>query len=329
MKTTTITTEKTIADDPQAAIEWLKTEYPNGTDLVYVDRGDSYDENLDRLQKILKGDWDDLDEDYNGQVDAQHESVEQGIANFKKENEIEELSDEISQAISDWLYEHDTSNPTEDLLKNTSYQLCFLETEDYANEGNDPAEVAEMVKKYAKTPEQKKEIKTAFREQTYDAPISFYFYADPNDIFNAINSSAKYILVSGAYFANIDRVQGTNWLGESAVFDLVIPREEFIKNFRLDEASGAGYSWQEIAGGYGYDEAAISGLDEPKENAILMKPETSESVAREEKLQKHWNKTKKCTFGDLNQGRHSGKLEYSNGSPCGTHCSECGTFWID
>ena len=327
LKKKTITITKTVYDDSDAAIAWLKAEYPNGVELVYVDYNDSYDKNLDELQKILKGDSDDFDESWI--FDSQANSITEITENYKKENGQDELSDEMTQDIADWLYENDTSEIRKQLLRNTSTKLCFLETEDYANEGNDPKEVAEMIKKYAKTPEQKKEIETAFREQFYGAPVSFYFHADPSDIFDAINSPAKYILVSGAYFSNIDRVQGSNWLGEKAVFDLVIPREDFIKNFRLDEARGAGYSWQEIAGGCGYDEAGVSGIDKPTKNAVLLTPETSEEVLREEKLQKHWDETKTCTFGDMNQDRHSGKLEYKNEYPCGTRCSKCGTFWID
>ncbi len=35
-----------------------------------------------------------------------------------------------------------------------------------------------------------------------------------------------------------------------------------------------------------------------------------------------------CTFGDMNIRRHRNTC-YVNHFPCGTHCKDCGTFWID
>mgnify|MGYP001566268606 CR=1 FL=1 len=313
-------------------IQWLKNEYPKGIDLVYIDYRDNF-EDMGKLQDILKtGEFDDL-----WLVDSQYESINYVIGEYKKQNNIEELSDEETEEVKDWLFEHDTSNPLNDLLKNTRRKLCYIETEDIAEQYSDKEDyqkqLKELKKKYAKTNEQKKEIDYVLREQFYGAPVSFYFYLSVLDIYNTIHDSKdKYIFISGAYFSTIDRVQGSNWLGDKGVFNIAIPKQTFVNNFYLDSSKGNGYGWGEIAGQVesSYEEAEIGSGNKIKDS-ILINAETSETQKREQRLQAQWDKTHKCRAGDfdMNWNRHSGKKAYSNDYPCGNKCSNCGTFWID
>lgn len=306
------------------ALAWLEAEYPKGVDLVYVDYRDRY-EDMTTLQDVLKGEMDDNDE---WQADVQYEGIRSVMDEYEKQHEGVELSDEVRDAMQDWLFNHDTSNPTKDLLKNTGSKLFYIETLDYFDE--DKANVSELVKKYAKTPEQKKEIQSTINEQFYGSPVSFYFYASALDVHTALQASdSKYITINGAYFSTIDRVQGSNWLGNEAIFNITIPREQAIQNIYLDEAKDNGYGWNSIAGQSSYDEATIFATNTKKAGTILIESETSEAQKREARLQANWEKTKKCTLGDMNYSRHTGKKEYINSFPCGNKCEACGTFWID
>lgn len=333
MKTLQKTSEIKVQDNVDEAIAWLEKEYPQGVELVCVEYRDCY-EDMAQLEKVLKG-----TDDYNNYCDdGSYENIYEAIKNYcNSEDEAFELSEEVEQAMIDWLREHDISNPTRELLKNTGKHLFYIETKDYAESIENIGEKAfkaqanRLQKKYTKNEAQKKEISYVLGEQYYSAPVSFYFYANVLDVYKAINSHAKYITISGAYFSTIDRVQGSNYLGNEGIFTLSIPRQSFIENIFLDEAKGNGYGWGEIADQCksSYEEAGILVRNTQIKWSVRLQTDISEAQKREAKLQEHWDKTHTCIAGDKNWDRHSGTKEYSNNYPCGNKCSACGTFWID
>jgi hypothetical protein len=323
----TITKSKDSVDH---AIAWLKEEHPKGVDLIYIDYRDCF-EDMNDLQKVLK------DGDYEGDwmPDSQYETINYIIGKYTEDNNIDELTDEVRDSMNDWLFENDTSTPVQDLLKNTGDKLCYIETQDYSGSYEDmnkdewDKQKQELKTKYAIGEKQEKEIDYVLSNQFYGSPVSFYFNVDVEDLYKALHTDAKYITIGGAYFSTIDRVQGSNWLGENAEFNLCIPKAEFIENFYLDKAKGNGYGWDSIAGQTGYDDASIGTSDTQHKDEILILPVTSETLKREQRLQDHWNKTKTCTYGDMNWNRHKGEKPYNNNFPCGNKCETCGTFWID
>lgn len=328
MKTETKETIVNIQDDKNHAINWLKSEYPRGVDLIYIDYRDNL--SAEQLQEVIKNGY---MEDESWLWDSQYDTINEIIANYRKENDIDTIEQEVIDEMRDWLTENDTSTPTKDLLKNTRNHLFYFETEDefFVNpDEEDTKKNDEVIKKYAKTEEQEKEIHSTFNESFYNANISFYFYADALELYKAIHESKeKYIIIDGAYLSTITRGNGSNWLGDKAVFKIAVEREELIKNMYSDEAKGNGYGWRDIAGQSRYDEATLYSLDTPKEDTLIVEPETSEEQKRETRLQENWDKTKTCTRGDMNWNRHKGQKTYSNNYPCGSTCETCGTFWID
>src|ERR1035437_6542193 len=107
------------------AIEWLKVEYPRGIELVYIDHND-YFQNEKTIAQVLKDGYYDIEED------GSYETESEVIKNYKSENNIVELSDEIEEAMRDWMHDNNTSDPTRDLLRNTPNKLFFIETPDYS-----------------------------------------------------------------------------------------------------------------------------------------------------------------------------------------------------
>lgn len=318
------------------AIKWLESEYPKGCELIYVDYRDSF-EDAGQLQEVLKSE-DSYDPDW--YWEAQADSIEYILREYREQNGLiwEDMTDEVREVMIDWLHDHDTSNPLKQLLKNTGSQLCYIETPDTIESYTDEPEASDRQRKYLhkkygqNNDAQKKEIDYILNEQFYSAPASFYFYADVEDLYNALISGKKYITIQNAYFADVDRIQGSNWIGNKGIFDLVVPLSVFKENFYLDKAKGTGYSWNEIAGMTGYDDAVVGAGDKkPAGYIALMDAETSEAQKREQRLQAQWDKTHKCRAGDfdMNWNRHSGEKPYSNNYPCGNKCTECGTFWID
>lgn len=272
------------------AIAWLKSEYlrKDGTsilELIYIDYRDSY-EDANTLQDVLKEGWDDNSDRW--QWDAQDESIREIEKNFiasidnPDDKEIE-LTDEVREDIRMWCQDHDQSTLTEDLLKNTHNVLCYVETPDHFikdDYGGENLDNEALIEKYATTEEQKKEIQNTFNESFYSAPVAFYFYADPLELYKAIHNSADpYITIDGAYCSTVDRTCGSNWLGDKALFTVSIPREDFVKTFFVDKAKGTGYGWDSIAGQTDFEEASIMATKEPK--GILLAPEVSEAQKRE------------------------------------------------
>lgn len=325
----TIQVEKTLQDDIEHAIDWLKLNYPKGVDLVYTDYRDCLEDG-NTIEEIFKNGY---QEDESWIWESQDYSIADIIENYQKEFEIDMIDDEVVEEMRMWLQENDTSTPMEDLLNNTGSKLFYIETVDevYASSGTCEEDYQkqkkEMIQKYAKTEEEKKEIEYIFSETFYDAPVSFYFYADVSDIYNAIHKEkGEYITVDGAYFSSVDRVQGSNWIGNKGIFKISMKRQDFIDNFYADNAEGNGYGWGSIAGQTGYDEAGV--YTEDVASGLIIETDTSEAQKREKNLAENYAKTGKCTFGDMNYSRHKNTV-YENNYPCGSRCKDCGTFWID
>lgn len=325
----TVQVKKTLQDDIEHAIDWLKSEYPRGVDLVYVDYSERYEDG-NTIEEVLK---DGYPEDENWIWESQDYSITDILERYQKEFDIDMISDEVDQEMRDWLHDNDTSTPTEDLLKNTGSKLFYIETVDevYAFSGTCEEDYKkqkqDMIQKYAKTEAEKKEVEYIFSESFYSAPVSFYFYADVSDIYKAIhNEKGDYITVNGAYFSSVTRGNGSNWIGETGVFKISMKKQDFIDNFYADNAKGNGYGWGSIAGQTEYDDAGVYAEETP--SGLLIETSTSEAQKREKKLAENYAKTGKCTSGDMNWSRHKSH-EYINDFPCGNKCKDCGTFWID
>jgi len=331
MKTEKRTKAVKIQDDVIHALNWLRDEYPNGVDLVYIDYRDSFDENLEALQKYLAEGYRESEMEWFG--DAESDEVHNITEKYRREVEADELSDEVEEKMRDFLYSSNTSDPARAMLKNTGRKLFYVETPDYA-EVNDKESLEVLTKKYARTEAQKKEIVSVINESFYSAPAQFYFYLDPETAVEVLHGKDReiedVIIIDGAYFGTVDRGQGSNWLGDNAIFKIAIPRSAFLECVRLDRAKGNGYSWNEIAGQVSFDDAEISRAKAGTlaDDVAIVIPEVSESAKREERLTRKWEQTKICTFGDMNINRHA-DTPYRNEFPCGNKCGVCGTFWID
>lgn len=318
------TTETKIIEE-EDALKWLEKEYPHGTDLICIDYRDDF--TPEQVQEKIKNGY--IENSFEWFWENEAETIQEIIKEMEKDLEGE-LDEEAYDNVRNWIYEHDTSDPEWDLLKNTRNTLFFFETDDeFIQEDKENNDY--LVKKYAKNEEEEKEIRFTMRESFYSAPVSFYFYLSPSEVHNAIhNSEGKdYILIEKAYFGTVDRIQGSNWIGNAGIFSIVLPKEKFKEVVLVDSAKGNGYGWDEIAGQCDYDEASVTAISEKEiGSAVLVCGVESEEIKRERELEEKWNRTKKCTFGDMNFKRHK-NAPYRNEYPCGNKCEECGTFWID
>ncbi len=325
-----------VQDNIKEAEKWLKSEYPKGIDLVYIDYRDQF-EDMATLEDVLKGNDKNTWEWF---IDSEYSTIDEIERNYiehlREENNGKdvELSEEVRDYIREWLQDNDISRPVDDMIKNTGDKLFYLETKietldyNYVDQKEYKEHIDELKKMFSKTDEQAKEIEYVMENQFYSSLVSFYFYLSPLDVYKLLGTDKKYITIKNAYFSTIDRIQGSNWLGNNGVFTITIPTEEFFKNFYLDENKNNGYGWGSIAGQTGYDDASIEAVDTVSKDSILIDSETSERAEREKRLAEKWKKTGECTFGDMNYSRHK-DMKYKNEYPCGSTCQKCGTFFID
>lgn len=312
-------------------INYLEKQYPKGLDLVYMDYSNNLDNSSDVLEELLRtGCSDEILEWF---IDTKWESIDEVISQYE-----DELSERERQEMIDWLYDHDTCDVEKELLKNTEDKLFFIETDiimqifnDYDNESR--KQQAKLLKPFVKNETQKKELEYIQLEQFYQAPLSFYFYLSPRDLFDELHKNeSKYIIIRHCYIANVDRMNGSNNICNNAVFDIRIEKAKFLKSFGVDDNKNNGYGWGRIANQTNYTEAVVFATDCRQKECIEVNPYFSEEREREQILQENWDKTGRCRKGDFdtNFNRHSGEKVYENvPMNCGTRCSNCGTFWID
>lgn len=332
--TTTIQVNKIIEDDNAEVIKWLESEYPRGIDLVYIDYRDSIEDAKDR-EKILQV----PDEAYeiisgnNWIPDNQYQSIGEIEREYSEKHEGVELSEEASEALRDWCFEHDTSNPVKDLLKNVSREYMYYDTGLYF-ESLDYTDIEKEARKRTKAIAKKLKIDHAKHEKVLDMLVKQAYYGGQLVIlFEAsikdFMEDAKYIKFNRDYEVCImDRGQGsgdnTN-IGNPLLFEFV--RE----NLHTDKGDN-GYS-------YAYDVCGLVGgimndgvmTNKKEQDVIRVKTNEARQAEREREAGyiKKWNGGKgECSFGDMNIKRHE-SASYRNDFPCGNKCEKCGNFWID
>lgn len=322
--------ELEIADDIQHLENWLKSEYPHGLELYYVDRGDSLDDSTEIIMEIVREGYSEKLSDSMMDYDLSYTFDEIEKNYIDSLEDIDELSEEIKDYIREWCHEHDTSDYQKDILRNTSAQLFFIDTGVEVHENNE--NVSEIIKKFGKKDEKKTAaIQWIGNEQFYHSTIQFYFHADVQDMVKALHKDdGDYIAIDGAMIANVTRGNGSNWVHHDNIFQLVIPKKAFIANVYGDKEKGTGYGWHSICGGWNCDTCGVfSSKTKNMKGYSYIEGETSLDALKEREYEKTWNNGKgSCTFLDMNISRHK-DAPYKNEVPCGNTCAKCGTFWID
>ena len=325
-----------MQDDPTEAIKWLENEYPKGIDLVYIDYRDSIEDAKTR-EKILQnpGEAYDAIDGNNWIGDNQYETIYEIEKNYKEQNNIEEFSDETTEAIREWCFDHDTSDPIKDLLKNTRNEYMYYDTglsfESLEYAGNTDKEIKKRTLTIAKKlkidfTKHNDVLRLMVSQASYGGQLVILF---ENSISNFMQD-AKYIkFTEDAEICLMDRINGS---GDSVKIKEPLIFEFKRENLHSDKGDN-GYS-------FAYDVCGLVGnimndgvLTNKKNNQKIIRVTTNETRKKEREREefyiKTWNNGKgKCTFGDMNMKRHK-DTPYRNDYPCGNKCSICGTFWID
>lgn len=312
----------------------IKEKYglSNGYDLVYIDQRDHIEDEKILEKMVQDGDKSALELD--NIMDAQSDSVHGIIKDLK--SEYPEMSNSDEEEIRDYLYEHDTSTPEADLLRNTPdgyfYYSLGLTDNGMELEGGDPdnVRVNAIIERLGIDDEpMRKVVREITANAGYGGSWVILFEDNIEDMLddgNVIEFGPK------AELCLMDRGNGS---GHSAAIGRRLTCEFNRKNLHYDEGA-PGYSYTKDVCGMsrGFMDGAtiktLSGETGLRPIPLMRSIEEERKMDREELLGARWRDTKTCTPGDMKWDRHpSGKIEYINNFPCGNKCTACGTFWVD
>ena len=326
----------TIQDNAKEAIAWLESEYPRGIDLIYIDYRDSIEDPKKR-EEILQTPEEayEIIDGNSWTGDAQYETINEIEKNYKNKIEAEELTEEVSEAMRDWCFEHDTSDPVKDLLKNTRDEYMYYDTGlsfESLEYGNDQdKDIIKRVKTIAKKlkidyEKHAKGLRLMVDQAYYGGQLVVLF---ENNIGNFM-TDAKYIeFYKNAEICLMDRGSGS---GDHTKINETLLFEFKRENIHTDKGDN-GYSYSGdvcgLVGGIMNDGVLTNKKDNLKVIKITTNEQRKEQREREARYIASWNNGKgKCTFLDMNMERHA-STPYRNDYPCGSKCSICNTFWID
>ena len=335
----------------QRTTDWLKSEYPQGVELTFIDYRDYIEDaktreellqNPQEAYEILLSDW---------IHDAQYESIYYIIKEYKTQDGIQEITEEEEDYIKDWCYNNDTSDPIKDLLKNTPSEYMYYDTGitlEPLNTYDTEKAINDNIYIICKTLKLKlprkagtkrildtnsKLYKTLHQlvEQAWDGgQLVILFEANVADFMET--PDPKYIKFSRNYnLCIMDRGNGSGdstELPDTPTLLFTFDR----KNLHSDDGDN-GYSYSGDVCGLVSHIMEDGELTNKKGKYKLLTTGTNEEREAQRKQEaqyiKNWNNGKgKCTFGDMNIKRHK-ETPYKNEFPCGSTCEQCGTFWID
>ena len=316
---------------------------PDYVNLYYVDYCDNLREHKELLQKSLSSNsLNPIQEEVFDWWDYPEGEYLKEIRQTMEHDDLEELYEENEDEIRDWLYEHDTSTPVEDLLRNTGEISMFyslgLEIDGWhsafmCNNWRNTTEAQEAYRIRRKlgieknTPEAKlidSIVQNAYGGGElriyFSQPLSELLSDDPDKDFQQIHFKGEFAVAvynagegSGDFeYINIDR---TFPFIRSNIF---ISKSE---KYYLEDCFGMCSDWLDKSA------APIFSMNKPKS---CQKINESKNAARNLQDAEYTRvfKAGGCTFGDMDYRRHR-DVYYDNNVPCGSHCPHCGTFWID
>lgn len=320
---------------------------PDYVHLYYVDRNDDFGNDHKLLQQCVEKnsllplndkvfDFWDYPEGYY-------------LDEIRKKMDADDLSSEFEEnqdEIKDWLYEHDESDPVEDLLKNTSDQTFFYSLGIELDHGWHEAFMATPWRNQScamsaykirralgikKDSEDAKKILELCENSSYGGELRIYFESDVKDMI----SGEEYADGNGKKDWKAIRFKGyfsvavwNNNEGSGDFVRVLLDKElPFIRenlqisdqaeDFDIERSCGLCGDW-------------LRDCDKPEfsfEKTKRKSVKKSKAVSQEQEFQRIFD-AGGCSVLDSNIDRHRDTY-YRNDLPCGMYCPHCGKYWYD
>ena len=306
--------------------------------LHSADQRDNLNNYLKELQYMIQGNFEPIDELINRWTMDDYYGVDYAIDALEKEIQSEfNVDSERAHAlylkyedyIRESIYDRDNSNLFQDLLRNTSDPAIFYDLDVYVGGYGEDINsrmrtVKQALKIKLKDKTWDKELNEMILNAGYGGQLVIYFNISLDDL---IGKQAKTIIFEDPVIAITDVAQGSGG-------NCDLPKHRVTFPFNRKNL----YICRTIKYGYTHDVCGMS--DDWCSNTTVKFlgrssreiPTTSPTpIAQHLELEATYNKTFKnggCTQGDMDMKRHRNTY-YKNEFPCGTHCKDCGNFWID
>lgn len=322
-------------------IQSWKDYVPQSVSLYYVD----YRENLDEHEKLqekcirLNALMPLTEEILEWYMDQENDNQNQFLEKIRKmmetDGKLREYEEHLEE-IEELLSERNDTDPTDDLIRNSSPTTMFyslgLEIEGYANETSTREEsyVISTNKIRRALNLKKNQFEEQLTELVDNAPyggeLRIYFNAMFNELVtNDNDNDFKTIRFHGdVLIALADSPNGSGY-HITLPLDITLPfrRDNLYVDSQIhysyaDEICGMCRDWCDST----QWETGMKPL-----NATIGKSTMTEHQ-KQQFLYETTFREGRCTFGDMNPKRHRDTY-YIYSFPCGSKCPHCGTFWID
>jgi|ERR1035437_202562 hypothetical protein len=305
--------------------------------LSYVDRNDDLSNSLDKVQKAIHGDYEELDEMTFDNWDTQ-DSEQEALSELNDaiqskfgidENEAQELIDEHEDNLKDKIRELDDSDVLKDLLRNTREQVFFYDTCVEVGEYDSFKDKIRIIKKALKIKQKDttfdKNLEDLVNNASYGGRLVIYFY---DNIAPYLNLDDKINKITFSGKINVALIHNGNGSGFDVSMDYTLSLPFVKENLFLDKTVSYSYTYDVCGMSSDWCESTKIKLEVGRKTKKVVEASVLNNHIEEEKRLDEVFKKGGCTFGDMKYSRHRDKV-YINEFPCGTHCSSCKTFWID
>ena len=251
------------------------------------------------------------------------------------EDRICESSGEAREVWEDdfeeWVKEHIIVDmDMKQLIRNTRDQIFFYDTgEEFSGYGQSPAEYRldrKRIKKALSISGKKYDdaIDMMLQQSSYGGQLVVYFMSGIDDLLD-ISDDMNVIAFENAHIAIIDTCGGS---GDDCQinghkFELPFDRD----NLKYEKSIHYNYSFDVCGMVHDWCNGTDFSFRHKKQAKKAPKSSLSAIQEQDRKYQEIY-KAGGCSLGDINISRHR-NTEYINEFPCGTHCRDCGHFWID
>lgn len=259
------------------------------------------------------------------------ETIDNILSNIFDDKELEFIrnDEETKEAMEQYLYDNDKSDPLKDLTKNTNTRYRYdLDIEipdlDYMNKSEYNKLIKSLTNKFKRFWYKEKDIRNMIGNSSYGWQLYMLWHWNLNDFEN--NQNKKYIDITGELIC-FNSGNGSGWWTEKQN-TVTVQRDP--EHLILDDL-GWGYWYATDLCGLcpSYYEGDIH-FENKVDTYIRITKQKSQAKIDEEK-QNEYDKVYRawwCSATDRNMSRHR-NVEYRNHYPCGWKCKDCWRFWID
>jgi hypothetical protein len=330
----------------QIQINQILELLPASVDLYEIDRSEDLSNQVDLLQEcVTTNSLDKLYEKVDDLFgDRECESLHYYKTNLEtdlvkkcdleKEAACELVFETCQEKIDDCLYDRNSSNAIDDLLKNTGKFSIFMDVglqikeDSYAWTRSEQTAWMKKIKNRLKIKSNQwdDDIRMMLSQAGYGGRLVVYFYESIDKLINEEVNDWKSITVTNPAVAIINTENGSGDHIHMNEYTVLIPFERknlfidrYFKYNYVDAVCGMVKNWCENS------QAVFSST-----SVRRRKSEISPLAAQALQDRKYAEifKNGSCSLSDMDITRHR-DVYYINNFPCGNKCPHCGTFWID